>query len=140
MSALLSFLRGCPRDSSEQYLALLVLNNLSIPVQNKRVIALECDGAKVLGRMLCEDPGCHLLAIVIVNLTFGDEELNRDLLTMGRRRGGGEEVQLVDCLGYALLVSSFFGRRRSSSRVDFRATPMRQGEESNIYIIHIYNG
>ena len=28
--------------------------------------------------MLCEEPGCHLLAIVIVNLTFGDEELNRD--------------------------------------------------------------
>jgi hypothetical protein len=51
--------------------------------------------------MLCEDPGCHLLAIVVVNLTFGDAELNRDLLSMG----GGGEVQLVDCLGYALLVS-----------------------------------
>ena len=99
--ALLSFLRRCPRDSSEQYLSLLVLNNLSIPQSNKRIIALECGGAKLLGRMLCEDPGCHLLAIVIVNLTFGDAELNRDLLSMG----GGGEVQLVDCLGYALLVS-----------------------------------
>ena len=76
--ALLSFLRRCPRDSSEQYLSLLVLNNLSIPRANKRIIALDCGGARVLGRMLCEEPGCHLLAIVIVNLTFGDEELNRD--------------------------------------------------------------
>ncbi len=40
------------------------------------------DGAKVLGRLLCKDPGCHLLAIVIVNLMFGDKELNPDLLTM----------------------------------------------------------
>ena len=52
--------------------------------------------------MLCEEPGCHLLAIVIVNLTFGDEELNRDLLTMD---ADGGDLQLVDCLGYALLVS-----------------------------------
>lgn len=125
--ALLSFLKRCPRDSSEQYLALLVLNNLSIPVQNKRPIALEHGGMRTLGRLLCEDPGCHLLVIIIVNLTFGDERLNRDLLTMstsgatapGDDCNGGEEldrkersfvscggeVQLVDSLGYALLVS-----------------------------------
>jgi len=34
---LLSFLRRCERGSSEQYLALLVLNNISIPSDNKRV-------------------------------------------------------------------------------------------------------
>ncbi len=87
--ALLSFLRRCPRDSSEQYLSLLVLNNLFIPRENKRIIALDCGGARVLGRMLCEDPGCHLLAIVLVNLTFGDEALNRDLMIIGGRNTGG---------------------------------------------------
>ena len=35
--ALLGFLRRCERGSSEQYLALLVLNNISIPSDNKRV-------------------------------------------------------------------------------------------------------
>ena len=34
---LLGFLRRCERGSSEQYLALLVLNNISIPSDNKRV-------------------------------------------------------------------------------------------------------
>eukprot|EP00957_Ditylum_brightwellii_P086039 6545641-Ditylum_brightwellii.AAC.1 len=33
---LLDFLRRCERSSSEQYLALLVLNNISIPSENKR--------------------------------------------------------------------------------------------------------
>lgn len=34
---LLAFLKRCARGSSEQYLALLVLNNISIPRENKRV-------------------------------------------------------------------------------------------------------
>lgn len=104
--ALLSFLQRCPRDSSEQYLTLLVLNNLSIPTQNKRLIGLEHGGAKALGGLLCEDPGCHLLVIIVVNLTFGDNALNRDLLRV--RSGESEkewDVQLVDSLSYALLVS-----------------------------------
>ena len=37
---LLGFLRRCERGSSEQYLALLVLNNISIPTDNKRVSVL----------------------------------------------------------------------------------------------------
>jgi len=120
--ALLSFLQRCPQNSSEQYLTLLVLNNLSIPMQNKRTIALQYDGVKILARMLCEDPGCHLLVIIIVNLTFGDLELNRELLTMGTSdvstttlscHGSSDdwnrkEVQLVQSLGYVLLVSCYF--------------------------------
>ncbi len=119
ISALLSFLLRCPQNSSEQYLTLLVLNNLSIPMQNKRAIALQYDGAKILARLLCEDPGCHLLVIIIVNLTFGDLELNRDLLTMGRSggastfscHGAGEietDVLLVQSLGYVFLVSTIY--------------------------------
>ena len=34
---LLNFLQRCERSSSEQYLALLVLNNVSIPAENKKV-------------------------------------------------------------------------------------------------------
>lgn len=36
---LLDFLHRCARGSSEQYLALLVINNVSIPSENKRVSA-----------------------------------------------------------------------------------------------------
>lgn len=71
--ALLAFLRRCPRNSSVQHLALLILNNLSIPTENKRLIALDYGGAKILGRLLNKDPGCQMLVIIIVNLAFGDE-------------------------------------------------------------------
>lgn len=37
---LLDFLNRCARGSSEQYLALLVINNVSIPSENKRVSVL----------------------------------------------------------------------------------------------------
>lgn len=107
--ALLSFLQRCPRDSSEQYLTLLVLNNLSIPIENKRIIALQYSGISILSKLLCHDPGCHLLVIIIVNLTFGDEMLNRDLLNMKESENengeqGDEGVHLVNSLSYALLV------------------------------------
>jgi hypothetical protein len=38
---LLSFLQRCERGSSEKYLTLLVLNNISIPSENKRVRVLQ---------------------------------------------------------------------------------------------------
>jgi hypothetical protein len=105
---LLTFLQRCPKDSSEQYLTLLVLNNLSIPMENKCLVALECGAANVLGRMLLEDVGCHLLVIIIVNLTFCDVHVRKSLL-LGEGESGGEdedgEVQLIDCLTYALMVS-----------------------------------
>lgn len=40
VSALLNFLVRCSRKSSEQYLTLLVLNNISIPTESKRVSSL----------------------------------------------------------------------------------------------------
>ena len=64
-------------------------------------IAIEYGGAKVLSRLLCEDPSCHLLAIILVNLTFADGDLRRELVSPVR------DVQLVEALSYALLVSSF---------------------------------
>lgn len=76
--ALFAFLRRCPRDDDnntpEKHLTLSILNNLSIPAENKRLIALEYSGAKILGRLLSKDPDCQMLVIIIVNLTFGDED------------------------------------------------------------------
>lgn len=97
---LLEFLKRCERGSSEQYLALLVLNNISIPSENKRFIALECGGAQILSRLLCLDPSCHLMAIILVNLTFCDAELRKELLTK-------PNVELIESLSFALRVATF---------------------------------
>ena len=70
---LLAFLQRCPRNSPVQNLTLLILNNLSIPTENKRLVALEYGGAKILGKLLSDDPGCQMILIIMVNLTFGDE-------------------------------------------------------------------
>mmetsp|Transcript_3229 Transcript_3229/g.7141 ORF Transcript_3229/g.7141 Transcript_3229/m.7141 type:complete len:129 (+) Transcript_3229:104-490(+) len=71
--ALLAFLKRCPRNSSEQHVTLTILNNLYIPAENKRIIAFEYGAAKLLGKLLNENPDCQMLLIVIINLTFGDE-------------------------------------------------------------------
>lgn len=96
---LLSFLKRCERGSSEQYLALLVLNNISIARENKRVIALDCGGAQLLSRLLCLDPSCHLMAIILVNLTFADVDLRKELVS--------PQIELVESLCFALRVASF---------------------------------
>lgn len=96
---LFNFLRRCSPGSSEQYLALLVLNNISIPADNKRLIALDFGGARLLGRLLCDDPSRHLIAIIMVNLTFVDADLRSELITTGG-------VQLMESLSFALRVAS----------------------------------
>jgi hypothetical protein len=96
---LLSFLERCCKGS-EQYLALLVLNNVSIPKENKRLIALDHGGARILGRLLCDDPSCHLIAIVLVNLTFTDVDLRRELVSSDLN------YQLVESLAFSLRVAS----------------------------------
>lgn len=100
MPVLLGFLRRCERGSSEQYLALLVLNNISIPTDNKRLIAMDHGGAHLLSRLLCIDPSCHLMAIVLVNLSFADADLRRELVAPS------SSVQLVDALSYTLLMAT----------------------------------
>jgi hypothetical protein len=96
---LLEFLGRCERSSSEQYLVLLVLNNISIPSENKRIIAIDCGGAQVLSRLLCDDPSCHLMAIILVNLTFADADLRNELVSPR------SSIELVEALSYALRVS-----------------------------------
>jgi hypothetical protein len=117
VDALFDFLQRCERDTSEQYLTMLVLNNVSIPNENKRRIAIECGGVKTLSRLLCHDPECHLLVIILVNLTFCEASVRRDMFTYtetpekdrdeveekkNRRCGGDSHV--VEALTYSLLV------------------------------------
>mmetsp|Transcript_33082 Transcript_33082/g.76238 ORF Transcript_33082/g.76238 Transcript_33082/m.76238 type:complete len:287 (+) Transcript_33082:475-1335(+) len=96
--ALLSFLRHCGCGSPNQYLALLLLNNLSIPAENKRVIAIEYRATHILGRLLCADPSCHFIAIILVNLTSADVNLRVKLVEPG-------PIELVDALAFTLRVS-----------------------------------
>ncbi|KAL3923547.1 MAG: hypothetical protein SGILL_001594, partial [Bacillariaceae sp.] len=101
---LLMFLERCGTGSQEQHMTLLVLNNISIPLENKRAIALDHGGAKVLAKLLCEDPSCHLLAIVLVNLSFSDMNLRRQLLNSGDSETSS--IALVESLAFALRVAS----------------------------------
>ena len=64
---LLDFLERCEQGSSEQYLTLLVLNNISIPSENKRVSVIvgtamketvhkHCDGSCLLSEGWIDSP------------------------------------------------------------------------------------
>jgi hypothetical protein len=98
---LLEFCQKCRNQQQHQpqlYLALLVLNNVSIPVPNKRRIALEYRAAAILSMLLCHNPSCHLIAIVLVNLTYADASLRRDLVSTAN-------IQIVEALSYAYRIS-----------------------------------
>ena len=58
------------------------------------MIALEHHGANILAKLLCDDPSCHLLAIILVNLSFCDAKLRSDLSA------------LVSSMAYSLKLSS----------------------------------
>ena len=109
---LLRFLVLCPVGSSEKYVVLLVLNNISIPQQNKRLIALDYGGARLLSKLLCEDPSCHLVAIVLVNLTFVDAETCRDLVSPAY------DIQLLDALSFAIIAASYTKAEYESMKGD----------------------
>lgn len=102
--ALLDFLQRCEPSSSEQYLALLVLNNISIPKENKRLVGIEYHGAYVLSRLLCQFPDVPLICIILVNLSFCDSLLRKQLVN--DEENGNGEIQLMDALAYALKVGT----------------------------------
>lgn len=77
--------------------ALLVVNNLSTVPENKRPLAMQ--GAGVLARVLRREPSCHLAAIILVNLTYCDAELRRDLALR-------KDFFLVETLALTLLTCS----------------------------------
>ncbi len=96
---LIQFLQKCQPSSSEQYLALLVLNNVSIPEENKRFVGVENRGAEVLARLFCKYPGIPLIGIILVNLSFCDGMIRKELVD---DLNGG--IQLVEALIYVLKV------------------------------------
>ena len=79
-----------------------------------QVIALDYGGARILSRLLCEDPSCHLLAIVLVNLTFSGMDLRRTLLKNDvaathvntEHDNTSIPIALVESLAFALRVAS----------------------------------
>ena len=86
------------------YLALLVLNNLCIPNDNKRYIAFQCHGIDIICHLLCYDPSCRMLAIVLVNLTFGTNvQFQHDLLFENETN---TDTELLSSLAYVLRVAS----------------------------------
>lgn len=62
------------------------------------MIALQDGGSKIFARLLCEDPSSHLMAIILVNLTFCEYELRREL--------ANPKLELVNSLSYALKLSA----------------------------------
>jgi hypothetical protein len=98
LPTLLDFLARCDKGAKEKSLALLVVNNLCKPVPNKRVVSAQ--SVKILCQMLCDDPSCHLLGIILVNL-IADADVRKDFV----RRVA--EIKLVESLSFALRVASF---------------------------------
>lgn len=80
-------------------LALMILNNISIPVQNKRTIAIECRGVDVLSKLICKEPSYGLLSIILVNLTFSNASLRRDIVSR-------KEVPVLQALAFAFRVAT----------------------------------
>lgn len=68
-------------------------------MNGQQIIGLEYGGATILARLLCDDPSCHLMAIILVNLTFTDAELRRDLVAVHTN------MELIPSLALALRVS-----------------------------------
>jgi hypothetical protein len=59
-----------------------------------QIIAVDHAGAGILAKLLCDDPSCHLLAIILVNLSFCDTQLRNDL------------VDIIPSMAYALALST----------------------------------
>jgi hypothetical protein len=92
-------------SSADQYLSLLVLNNLCTAPENKRIIALDHNGAKIISSLLVDDPSCHLLAIILVNLTFSDAALRQELIAK-ESSCGSEGIRMIESLAFCLRVAS----------------------------------
>jgi len=63
-----------------------------------QVIAIDCGVVYKLCRLLCRDPSCHIIAIILVNLSFADTELRKQLVSSSK-------IELMDALSYSLWVA-----------------------------------
>ena len=73
---------------------------ISLPPIATQIIGLDYGGAKVFAELLCGDPSCHLMAIILVNLTFADAELRKEYVSVQSGIG------LVESLAFALRIAS----------------------------------
>ena len=96
---LMALIEAPIKKLSEQYFltALLVLNNLCIPMQNKRPMVEHYSIVPTLCRRLVQDVSCHLIAIILVNLSICDLQLRLQLIAM--------DSGLIESLAYALRVA-----------------------------------
>ena len=80
--------------------------------------------ARVLSRLLCDDPSCHLIAIVLVNLSFAEPEVLQDLVSRE------SDIGLIEALAYVLHVSSRtaeeYDSHRSALQLEARTKMMPQ--------------
>lgn len=64
------------------------------------MIALDCKGAEILAKLLCEDPSSHLVALVLVNLTydsFSESKTTSIEVTMaGSNSSNNNKIDVVD--------------------------------------------
>jgi hypothetical protein len=60
----------------------------------------------LLSRLLVEDPSCHFLAIVLVNLTMSSGDMRRDLLAPVTDDDETNAAEIVESLSIALRVAS----------------------------------
>lgn len=105
VKALLDFLDRCLKKENHKsaalYPALLVLNSISIALENKRIIVLDLNGTNALCRILMHDPSCHMALIVLTNLTFTNGTLRSEIVLAESSKN-----QLIPTLAYVLRVGS----------------------------------
>ena len=85
-----------------------MLNNVSIPSENKRIVAVDCKAAKVLCKMLCWYPESSLISIILVNLCFCDSALRMQLVRSSEDEEGFGEAAcpyIIEAFAYTLQVS-----------------------------------
>lgn len=75
--------------------------------------------------LLCNDPSCHLMAIILVNLTFADPDLRRELVSVE------PGVGLIESLSFALRVASL-----TPAEYEARRTILRECLQSDISTAH----
>jgi hypothetical protein len=77
------------------------------------MIALEHHGGmKICARLLCDDPSCHLRAIILVNMTFAHAEWRKEFVL---HSGIGLVGSLALTLGVASLTSEGYNTWLASS-------------------------
>jgi len=82
---------------------------------SQKTIAIDCNGIEILSKLLCEDPSCHLIAIVLVNLTYDFGSSNGGSGSGDSSSSSSLRNQLLDCNDKTSLIESLAFALRVSS-------------------------